>query len=58
MPIAIGPVLIFTGQMAEDRMPASPWTLAAILAYAGLSAIGAMLRWIAPAQAASFSRQS
>lgn len=58
MPIAIGPALIFAGQMAEGRVPALPLTLAAILAYAGLRAIGAMLRWIAPAQAASFSRQS
>ncbi|MCI0431220.1 MAG: hypothetical protein L0210_11865 [Rhodospirillales bacterium] len=41
---AIGPVLIFAGQMVEGRVPASPWTLTAILAYAGLSAVGALLR--------------
>ena len=55
---AIGPVLIFAGQMVEGRVPASSWVFTVVLAYVGLSAMGALLRWVAPVRAVSFSRQS
>jgi drug/metabolite transporter (DMT)-like permease len=43
---AVGPVLVFAGQALEGRIPASPWTLAAILAYAVLALLAAALRGV------------
>ena len=41
---AAGPVLVFALQLADGRLPASPWSLAVIIAYAGTATLSAIAR--------------
>jgi drug/metabolite transporter (DMT)-like permease len=41
---AAGPVLVFSLQLADGRLPASPWSLAVIIVYSGAAVLSAFAR--------------